>query len=341
MLNRAKIHPVISSIHSFQKFSKKSVLVCLFLVAVVLQQLILPSPVQALSWSPNSSIEGGPKELVVGDRVNVTLKLWAHNNVPIIRDQRFTFKILNPKPGQECTTTDDNLKEDGEVKGYCEAKGDPGNMEIYVDTDQRSTFEVNGEWYEPFPSARYNAMFNDPKVSCSTGPTAPSAVVILKQNDVTVRMEWQHLEGFVGTYDVLYGNNLGEYPYKRRSSEKIAIIDGLDPNKIYYFKVQASSACKWTATSKLFKYLPKTGAVSEATEKSAVATASAKPRVATPSASLKPSPVATTAASIAPTPTPETTPKIEVATAAQTSEPSLPMRIFRSISAFFQKLKFW
>jgi hypothetical protein len=317
-----------------------------FLASVIAYSLSTPSLTQAEGWSLTTKLEGSPKELIVGDRVDLTFRVWANNEVPITHDQKFTFKIANPKPGQECFTTDDNVKGDGTVKGYCEAKGDSGNMEVWVDTDARTTFEVNGVYYSPMAGGRYNAMFNDPKETCAGGQTAPSSIKILKQNDVTAKLEWQQPATFVGSYDVLYGTTPGEYPSKRRSTEKSIIVDGLDPSKVYYFKVQANSACKWTATSKIFKYAANTGSVSETSEKAA--TVSATPKATSkpsPNASVKPSASPSVQPSVSPSPSliPTSLPQPMVATAVETNpEPTtFTARVFSSVKSFFQKLKFW
>lgn len=244
------------------------------------------------------------KYLVVGDRIDVTLKVTDKDGKPITVDRKARFTIRNPKQGQTCETTDDNYKDDGLIKGWCEAKSEAGNMEIAVSYDDQSTFTFNDTRYSPQIHKTYNAMFNDPNQTCQDANLPPTNVTILKQNDVTVDVKWQHSETFVGSYQVLYGTTVGEYPGKKVTEQRNVVIDSLDASKNYYFKVQAISACKTTTSSPVYMYAPSSGAVALSSEKVTASpsphpSATNNPR-ATTSARTSPSPSATTAA----TPTP-------------------------------------
>jgi hypothetical protein len=220
-------------------------------------------------WTLNAEYEVSSKYLVVGDRVDVTLKVTLKDGKPMTQERTARFSIRNPKQGQTCETTDDNFKDDGQIKGFCEAKGEPGNMEIGVSVDQQATFVVDDTRYNPYIFKTYNAMFNDPKDSCQNSNQAPSSFQLIKQNDVTVDAKWQHDEKFIGYYEVLYGTTLGEYPSKKKTEEKSTVVDNLDSSKEYYFKVRATSACKTVTYSPVLKYSPRTGAVAVTSEKAA------------------------------------------------------------------------
>ena len=255
-------------------------------------------------YSMGQEFQVSNKYLVVGDRIDVTLKVTDKDGKPITIDRKARFTIRNPKQGQTCETTDDNYKDDGLIKGWCEAKSEAGNMEIAVSIDDQNTFTVNDTRYSPYIYKTYNAMFNDPNQTCQDANLPPTNVTILKQNDVTVDVKWQHSETFVGSYHVLYGTTAGEYNGKKVTEQRNVVIDSLDAAKPYYFKVQAISACKTTTSSPVYMYTPSSGSVVLSSEK-ITSSPSPKPSVsptprATASARTSPSPTATVAATPAP-----------------------------------------
>ncbi|MBW7955442.1 hypothetical protein H3C66_01800 [Patescibacteria group bacterium] len=260
------------------------------------------------TWALGSEFEVSSKYLVVGDRIDVTFKATTKDGKPMTQDRKARYSIRNPKPGQSCETTDDTFKDDGILRGYCEAKGDPGNMEIAISVDDRSTINIDGTPYYADFYKTYNAMFNDPNESCKDANIPPSGVVILKQNDVTVDVKWQHVEKLVGNYDVLYGNSPGEYPHKKTTDQTSIVIDSIDPTKTYYFKVQARSACKTTTSSPAYMYTPSSGAVSAAHEK--------------PTTSVSPSPSSSPTAKATPTLRNSSTPSASATTEATLSTPA-------------------
>lgn len=309
-----------------------------FLILFFLFSILSTAPVSAQEWGIpllNSTIDANPKSLVVGDRVDLTLTAKDKDNKPANLDRKFKFVILNPKPGQTCFTIDNTLKDDATVRGYCEAKGDSGNMEITTEPEEKSSFEFNGTRYESWLHTRYNAMFYDAREFCQESAVAPSAVTLVKQNDIAVRLDWQHVDKFVGTYDVIYGNKPGEYTKKRTLTDKSLIIDSLDSNQEYYFKIQANSACKWTATSNLYKYVPMTGAVSQAVDKPKTnpsPSGLSKP-TKNPDA-FKTNPVNLATLSATAVATPSALPNVNSETS---SKPSLITQAWNSIASFFAR----
>lgn len=318
------------------RLTEKFIFVLIFSAIFVLN---FSTSVEAITPSKilNGRIEGTPQFLLLGDRVELTLRVYSQNNTLLTQDHKYRFKILNPKPGQECQTTDESTKDDGMVRGFCEAKGDSGNMEVMAETDERSTFQIGDDWYEPYVYPRYNVNFYNPTELCKEGVIAPHSVSLLKQNDVTVKIDWQNSDKFIGTYDVLFGTTAGEYSSKRRTENKSLIIDGLDPSKEYYFKVQANSACKWVAASSAFKYIPRTGGVSSASD---TATASIKPSAKAATSTKQP--VVAPDSSPQPTPSPETIQESSFPEIQKSPEPSmatsLPAQIWQSITTYFKRL---
>lgn len=326
--------------------SKKKIPLALLLVGYfLLRSLFLPTQAHAQYHGLYGQIDGNPHFLILGDRVNITMKISTEGNKLLTQDRKYHLQIRNSKNGQTCQTTDNTLKDDGTIQGYCEAKGDSGNMEIAVDPDDNSSFSVNGSEYGPWLIETYNAMFNDPKQACQGGVTTPTAFTLVKQNDITVKADWQLPSTFVGSYDVLYGNTLGQYPSKRTTAQNSLIIDGLDSSKDYYFKIQANSACKWTASSLILKYSPRTGGVSGVSEKPLSSPSpSIKPKVtfaptrlpsltqvASPDASVSPSiqPSPTDIPMVSPTPTPRIAP----------TQISFPAKIWQAVMSFFDSLR--
>jgi hypothetical protein len=49
-------------------------------------------------------------------------------------------------------------------------------------------------------------------------------VVITKQNDVTIDVKWQHDEKFIGSYEVMYGNTPGDYPWKEKTERRQEMV---------------------------------------------------------------------------------------------------------------------
>jgi hypothetical protein len=254
------------------------------------------------------------KYLVVGDKVDIELKVYLSASKLMIEDRKARFTIRNPKTGQKCETTDDNFKEDGQIKGWCEALSEAGNMEVAVSVDNQSGIPHDGIYVSPLIYDTFNLMFNDPQTACKDANQAPSSVLILKQNDVTADIKWQHPDGFVGYYEVIYGNVPGEYPFKQRTESRSVVVDNLDVSKDYYFKVKAVSACKTTLYSGLIKYSPITGRFGAASEKPTTL-----PSPSSASTSAKPSTKKTS-----PVPLASATASASAQPLASPAEPKLP-----------------
>lgn len=294
--------------------------------------------------SPNVLTDVSPKQLLVGDTVTITFRVFSHEDDPITLDHKISLQIRDQKPGQQCTTTDGTLLGDGVISGYCTSTVEPGNMEIWAETSAEtwSTYQLNGTWYTPHLSARYIAEFRDPKEYCAKGPVAPGSLVLLKQNDVAVKVEWQHDEKFLGTYAVSYGTKYGEYPHKRQTLDKNLIVDGLDPRQTYFFTVQAQSACKWTATSAVMQYRPLTGSVGAAKQMASPKVVSKTDVVALEKQIdlVPPNATASTAAAVV---APNETPIVAVFN--ENALPAKPIsrtrRFVQAVATFLLKLKFW
>ncbi len=293
--------------------------------------------------SPNVLVDATPKELLVGDTVTITFRVFSHEDEPITLDHKISLQIRDQKPGQECTTTDGTLLGDGVISGYCTSTAEPGKMEIWAKTDAEvwSTYKLNGVDYSSHLSAQYTAEFRDPKEFCAAGPVAPGSVVLLKQNDVAVKVEWQHVEKFLGTYAVLYGTKYGEYPHKRQTLDKSLIVDGLDPRQTYFITVQAQSTCKWSASSPVMQYLPLTGAVSVAKQITPPKTITKSKVVTGEQLSISASPTATASdilEVVAPSVVPVAVSEEDI---VPPKELSRSQWLLHAVSNFFQKLKFW
>jgi hypothetical protein len=287
----------------------------LYICTVVLTTLLLSSSaVLAQGFSTlRSQFQASDKYLAVGDRVDVTLKVTFQTDKPLTEDRKARFTIKGQDPGERCETTDDTFKDDGQIKGWCEATGQSGDMEIAISVDNQSSISHEGTTYSPLIYDTYKLRFNDRSTACKDDTTPPSSLMLLKQNDVTVDVKWQHLEGFVGFYDVMYGTVPGQYPFKQRTENKSVVIDSLDSSKDYYFRVNATSACKTTASSQVLRYNPRTGSVSAVSEKptasaSPLATAAPKASASAQKSSPKPSLEASPSAAV--TTTPSVTPSL-------------------------------
>ncbi|GEM_PF-2439093 len=276
-------------------------------------------------------------ELLLGDRINVTVRVTTTEGKIIPLDRKYKVGVIHEEVGRECETTDDTLKDDGVIKGYCENKEKVGNLEIVIKAQDQGSFLFEDRFYSSTINGRYIAVYKDPKEFCEGGVVAPRGITLVKQNDITLKVEWQPVEKFVGSYEVLYGTNLGEFPHKRKApGQNSLIIDDLESQKEYYFKVQANSVCEWTASSDIFKYSPRSGASLLTNDKP-----KASPRVTqTPNIKSK--------STVLPTPTPNSasgSPALRDSTIipspvaqlenSELEEPSFPIRIWNGITSFF------